>query len=221
MLAIGLAGCGGAVSLSSNFPAPMTQRLPLTAQIQYPDGFRDFSHVEEAMDSTRWTIAIGRPSMRMLNSVLGASLTLVAADPAGPAPDLIIQPEILRFEFGVPGRSKVDVPAAWIEFDLRITSADGAPLTTLKIPRLRRGSAEIRGPGREPGQEAGRGRRVRAPGRRRHFDAGNPAGCCYSCSTRERIMSTRNDAAGIIRLAAPAVLLSLVAGLAPARRICR
>ena len=29
-------------------------------------------------------------------------------------------------------------------------------------------------------------------------------------------MSTRNDAAGIIRLAAPAVLLSLVAGLAPA-----
>ena len=155
MLAIGLAGCGGAVSLSSNFPAPMTQRLPLTAQIQYPDGFRDFSHVEEAMDSTRWTIAIGRPSMRMLNSVLGASLTLVAADPAGPAPDLIIQPEILRFEFGVPGRSKVDVPAAWIEFDLRITSADGAPLTTLKIPGYGEGARKSGGLGGSLGRRLG------------------------------------------------------------------
>lgn len=139
-MAAGMAGCGGAVNLSANFPAPLTGRLPLTAQVEYPQSLRDFTHVEEAMDTTRWTIALGRPSMRMLDSVLGASLTLVQANAAGGGPDLIIKPEILRFEFGVPGRSKVDVPAAWVEFDVRITSADGAPLTKLTIPGYGEGS---------------------------------------------------------------------------------
>ena len=90
-----MAGCGGAVSLSANFPTPMIQRLPLTAQVQYPPSLREYSHIEEAMDTTRWTIDLGRPTMRMLNSVLGASLQLVSADASGPAPNLIIEPEIL------------------------------------------------------------------------------------------------------------------------------
>lgn len=137
---MGMAGCGGAVSLSANFPTPMIQRLPLTAQVQYPPSLREFSHIEEAMDTTRWTIDLGKPTMRMLNSVFSASLQLVPADASGPAPDLIIEPEILRFEFGVPGRSKVDIPAAWIEFDVRITGGDGAPLTMLKIPGYGEGS---------------------------------------------------------------------------------
>lgn len=122
------------MNLSANFPAPMTQRLPLTAQVQYPESLREFSHVEEALDTTRWTIALGRPSIRMLDSVLGSCLTLVPAQGAGAGPDLIIEPEIIRFELGVPGRSKVDIPAAWVEFDIRIMSPDGAPLTRLKIP---------------------------------------------------------------------------------------
>ncbi len=135
-----VAGCGGSVALSANFPAPLTSRLPLTAQVQYPESLMTFTHVEEAMDSTRWTIAIGEPSVRMLQTVFGASLNLVPENSAAAPPDLIIKPEILRFEFGVPGRSKVDVPAAWIEFDVRILSADGAPLTRLKIPGYGEGS---------------------------------------------------------------------------------
>ncbi len=109
-------------------------RLPLTAQIQYPESLRTFTHVEEAMDSTRWTIEIGPSSVRMLESVFGATLNVVPENLAAASPDLIIEPEILRFEFGVPGRSKVDVPAAWVEFNVRILSSDGAPLTRLKIP---------------------------------------------------------------------------------------
>ena len=75
-VAMAIAGCGGTVNLSADFPAPMTQRLPLTALVQYPEGFREFSHVEEALDTTRWTIALGQPSMRMLDSILGSCLTL-------------------------------------------------------------------------------------------------------------------------------------------------
>ena len=123
----------------------MTQRLPLTAQVHYPASLREFSHLEEAMDTTRWTIELGQPAVRMLDSVLGASLQLVPANADGPAPDLIIEPEILRFEFGVPGRSKVDVPAAWIEFDVRIAGSDGAPLTTLTIPGYGEGSRKFGG----------------------------------------------------------------------------
>ena len=141
------AACGGTVALSPDFPTPMANRLPLTAQVQYPASLREFSHVEEALDTTRWTVALGRPSMRMLNSVLGSCLTLVPAGESGTVPDLIIEPEILRFEFGVPGRSKVDVPAAWVEFDIRITGGDGSPLTTMKIPGYGEGSAGSRGLG--------------------------------------------------------------------------
>ncbi len=153
-MAVGMTGCGGVVNLSPNFPAPLTGKLPLTAQVQYPPSLRDFTHVEEAMDTTRWTVELGRPSIRMLNSVLGASLTLVPADTAGARPDLIIQPEILRFEFGVPGRSKVDVPAAWVEFDVRITSGDGAPLTKLTIPGYGEGSRRSGGLGKSLSEAA-------------------------------------------------------------------
>lgn len=132
----------------------MTKRLPLNAQIQYPESLREFSHVEEALDTTRWTIALGRPSMNMLDGVLGSCLTLVPAEGAGIRPDLIIKPEILRFEFGVPGRSKVDIPAAWVEFDIRITSADGAPLTRLKIPGYGEGSQRSGGLGRSLSEAA-------------------------------------------------------------------
>jgi len=135
-----LAGCGGAVALNAGFPAPLMGRLPLTAQIQYPEKLRAFTHVEEALDSTRWTIAIGEPSVRMLESVFGAALSVAPENLAGAAPDLIIEPEILQFELGVPGRSKVDVPAAWIEFNVRIRSGDGAPLTRLKIRGYGEGS---------------------------------------------------------------------------------
>ena len=142
-----LAGCGGSVALSADFPAPLMGRMPLTAQVRYPESLTEFTHVEEALDSTRWTIALGAPSVRMLESVFGASLNLVPANLAGAEPDLIIEPEILRFEFGVPGRSKVDVPAAWIEFNVRITSGDGAPLTRLKIPGYGEGSRKSGGIG--------------------------------------------------------------------------
>ena len=47
----------------------------------------------------------------------------------------------------MPGRSKVDIPAAWVEFDIRITSADGAPLTRLKIPGYGEGSQRSAGLG--------------------------------------------------------------------------
>lgn len=139
-MSVCLAGCGGTVALSANFPAPLMGRLPLSAQIRYPENLRAFTHVEEALDSTRWTIAIGEPSVRMLESVFGATLKVVPGNPAGATPDLIIEPEILRFELGVPGRSKVDVAAAWIEFDVRIQSGDGAPLTRLTIPGYGEGS---------------------------------------------------------------------------------
>ena len=154
VVAAGLAGCGGAVRLSANFPAPMTPRLPLTAQVQYPESLRDFSHVEEALDTTRWTIPLGQPSMRMLDSVLGSCLTLVAPDDLGVDSNLIIQPEIFRFELGVPGRSKVDIPAAWVEFDIRITTTDGAPLTRLKIKGYGEGSHGGGGLGRSLSEAA-------------------------------------------------------------------
>ena len=149
-----LAGCGGSVALSADFPAPLTGRLPLTAQVRYPESLIEFTHVEEALDTTRWTIALGAPSARMLESVFGASLNVVPANLAGAEPDLVIEPEILRFEFGVPGRSKVDVPAAWIEFDVRITSGDGAPLTRLKIPGYGEGSRTSGGIGRSLSEAA-------------------------------------------------------------------
>ena len=154
LAAASLAGCGGAVNLSADFPAPMAMRLPLTAQIQYPESLRAYSHVEEALDTTRWTIALGQPSMRLLNRVLGSCLTLVPAEGAGTRPDLIIEPDILRFEFGVPGRSKVDIPAAWVEFDIRITSPDGAPLTRLKIAGYGESSQGSGGVGRSLSEAA-------------------------------------------------------------------
>ena len=132
----------------------MTNRLPLTAQVQYSQDMREFRHVEEALDTTRWTVSLGRPSMRMLDTVLGSCLTLVPPGDSGAVPDLIIEPQILRFEFGVPGRSKVDVPAAWVEFDIRITGGDGSPLTTLTIPGYGEGSAGSGGLGRRLSEAA-------------------------------------------------------------------
>ena len=129
-------------------------RLPLTAQIQYREDLRAFTHVEEALDSTRWTIAIGEPSVRMLESVFGATLNVVPENLAGASTDLIIEPEILRFELGVPGRSKVDVPAAWIEFNVQIRSGDGAPLTRLTVPGYGEGSHGSGGGGKSLSQAA-------------------------------------------------------------------
>ena len=117
-------------------------RMPLTASVNYPESLVNYTHAEEALDSTRWTIALGAPSMRMLDSVLGASLSVVPPGLADSPPDLIIEPQISRFEFGVPGRSKVDVTAAWIEFDVNIKSADGAPLTRLTITGYGEGSRQ-------------------------------------------------------------------------------
>ena len=152
-VAMAIAGCGGTVNLSADFPAPMTQRLPLTALVQYPEGFREFSHVEEALDTTRWTIALGQPSMRMLDSILGSCLTLVPADGAGSNPDLIIEPEILRFEFGVRGRSEW-ISAAGCEFNISHYRRRRRSLTRLKIPGYGEGSQRSSGLGRSLSEAA-------------------------------------------------------------------
>jgi len=115
-----LGGCASNVVVRGSIPQPLIAKLPLTGSLSYTEEFKNYTYVES---SKRRRSVVAKFDFKdaqvgMFEQVFGALLTM---DPEGTAQrDLIIEPQILDFQYSTPGETQTTQYEVWLKYRLQI-----------------------------------------------------------------------------------------------------
>lgn len=147
-----LGGCGApsvSLTVDSEVPVPVTQKLPLRAGVYYDEKFLKHVYEEDSEDRPDWRIESGESQMGLFNQILSSLFTdlrRVNAVPTGPANaglDLVIVPRIEEMQFSTPAEMKVDFYEAWIRYHVDVVKPDGTPVTDWQFQGYGKSSTEF------------------------------------------------------------------------------
>ncbi|HWK55505.1 MAG TPA: hypothetical protein VNR18_14095 [Hyphomicrobiales bacterium] len=133
-LALLCAACSvSTITLSGNYPAPLTRKLPLTVGVYYPEELRSFSYVETDDESgeDQYIIESGAAQVQLFNTVLPAMFeSVVQLDTlemvgANPQLDAVFVPVLEEFQLGLPSKTKLNVYEIWLKYNMRLSKANG------------------------------------------------------------------------------------------------
>lgn len=130
------AGCSstGLVEVDTSFPAPLVESLPVRAGVFFPEELRDYTHSETIPQHSQWQFELGDASVKLFNPVFNALFDQVivleqlpAADQAANL-DLIVAPQLERFEFDIPRNPDIKFVEVWLQYRLYVYAPDGTPI---------------------------------------------------------------------------------------------
>lgn len=140
LVAIGIAGCGGAnVTVHDpTIPKPLIDQLPLSVTARYPAAFDNFVHEEMVLGKEKWSIDLGRSNRILFTQLFGSMFTDFNVvehdvDTKDLTFDALIEPSIDAFEFSVPSQSQTDDFAVWIRYRIKIFDKDGVQIANWPI----------------------------------------------------------------------------------------
>jgi len=140
LIAIGIAGCGGAkvTLLDPGIPEPLIDQLPLSVMARYPEVFDHFVHEEQVLGKEKWSIDLGRSNRLLFTQLFGSMFTDFAVvegdvDSGDLTFDALIEPSIDAFEFSVPSQSQTDDFAVWIRYRIKIFDDNGVLIANWPI----------------------------------------------------------------------------------------
>lgn len=140
LIAIGIAGCGGAkVTLHNpSIPEPLIDQLPLSVMARYPAVFDNFVHEEKVLGKEKWSIDLGRSNRILFTRLFDSMFTdfeVVEGDVDSKdlTFDALIEPSIDAFEFSVPSQSQTDDFAVWIRYRIKIFDSNGVLIANWPI----------------------------------------------------------------------------------------
>ena len=126
-----LAGCSSTVSMQMpTIPAPRVEKIPVDVAVRIPAEFRNFTHVEDVLGKSKWTIELGDSNARYFTQLFDYmfdSLIILGPDddPRDYQFDALIEPKIEGFEFSVPTQTQTDAFSVWIRYRLSIFDSIG------------------------------------------------------------------------------------------------
>jgi hypothetical protein len=126
-----LAGCSSTVTMQMpTIPAPRVDKIPVDVAVRIPAEFRNFTHVEDVLGKSKWTIELGDSNARFFTQLFDfmfESLIILGPDddPREYQFDALIEPQIEGFEFSVPTQTQTDAFSVWIRYRLSIFDSIG------------------------------------------------------------------------------------------------
>ena len=126
-----LAGCSSTVSMQMpTIPAPRVEKIPVDVAVKIPAEFRNFTHVEDVLGKSKWTIELGDSNARFFTQLFDYMFdsTIILGpddDPRDYQFDALIEPKIEGFEFSVPTQTQTDAFSVWIRYRLSIFDSIG------------------------------------------------------------------------------------------------
>ena len=139
-LLLALGGCSQAVSVDTEFPAPVIEALPLKAGLQYDESLTNYRYAEKLPQDGDWSFELGTANRRLFDTLFGSLFretapvsTVASARQEVPDLDLIIQPAIEAMEFSLPRQSQTDQYAVWISYNLSIYEPAGELITSWPV----------------------------------------------------------------------------------------
>jgi hypothetical protein len=149
LLIFSLTGCAAKViELDASFPTPLTRKFPITVGIYYPDELRQFQYVEidDNSGNDQYIIGAGQLQLKLFDTLMPAMfenvVKLDSPTTSDPSIDAIFSPNITEFQLGIPYKTKLNVYEVWIQYNLRMTKADGSYIADWVMPAYGKSPAE-------------------------------------------------------------------------------
>lgn len=126
-----LSACASTITVKSDIPSPLVERIPLTAKMSYTDAFKQYTYKETEKGRSLKTMDFSLAQTTMFDTVFGRLLNLVSADSENV--DLVIEPEILDFQYTAPRETKLNLYEVWLKYRLRLITGEDTKLADWTI----------------------------------------------------------------------------------------
>lgn len=129
LLALVLVGCATHVEVTGNFPAPLTQALPLSAVVVFDNAFR--THRFESVEGREVSIDVGQTQVDLFTAVINSMFretNISDVMPSHTSADLILVPKVEDVQISMPYQSKLNVFEVWIKYNLQVYDRNGEPV---------------------------------------------------------------------------------------------
>ncbi len=117
-------GCTRKVHITSSFPSPVVETLPLQVGLYYSNALRSYVHAEKKLDGSSWVINLGDGHEQLFEQIFAAVFVHVTRVPeltsfegTVPALDLIVEPRLDAYTF----QTQFDIGIPYHETRLRYT----------------------------------------------------------------------------------------------------
>lgn len=125
-LAALLAGCATHVEVASQFPTPVTRRLPVSATLVLEPEFRAYRFA--ITEPREVSLAVGGPQADLFRAVAGAMFRdLKTAEALAPpaATDLILLPRVEEVQIATPAETQLKIFEVWVRYRMHLYDAAG------------------------------------------------------------------------------------------------
>ena len=122
-----LTGCGGSkVSVNADIPQPLVTKLPLTGHLSFTDEFKTYQYSEDDKNRSLARLTFGPAQQVMFERIFSQLLNLSSEGAANA--DVIIEPEILDFQYTSPSETKLNLYEVWLRYRVKITDSQNKTL---------------------------------------------------------------------------------------------
>lgn len=116
-----LAGCAASVSVKTNIPQPLIGKLPLTGHLLYTDEFKNYRYKELEKKRSLSSLSFGPAQQDLFDRIFSQLITVSGVDDA--SLDVVIEPEILDFQYASPKETKLNLYEVWLRYRVKITDS--------------------------------------------------------------------------------------------------
>lgn len=131
LLSVLLGACSSKVVVVSDVPTPLVSKVPLNASMSFTEQFRNHVYIENERRRALSSLDFADAQIKMFNAVFSALTTLV--DPAEGTHDLMIEPEVLDFQYTAPSETKLKQYEVWIKYRIKLLKPDNSKLADWTI----------------------------------------------------------------------------------------
>ncbi|MGV6807704.1 MAG: hypothetical protein ACWA5K_07375 [bacterium] len=126
-----LVGCGStSVLVGGEYPAPLTDELPLDALLVLDEAF--LAHVHSDTEVNKLTMTIGEAQAQLFTRIFTGMfnrLSVTEENTSQTGSDvLIIAPHVEDIQVGLPNNTRLEVYEVWIKYNLQVFEGDGTPI---------------------------------------------------------------------------------------------
>ncbi|HEY5678905.1 MAG TPA: hypothetical protein VIS55_02445 [Pseudomonadales bacterium] len=117
------------MTVPTNFPVPVLDKLPLNMGIYLSDDLLNYVHAERLENAGSWQISLGDAQPAMFNNLLSGMFQGVETilDPSAPSAGVngVLVPSIQEVQFSIPSQTRSDYYEVWIRYQFQLYDGEG------------------------------------------------------------------------------------------------
>jgi hypothetical protein len=143
-------GCTQSLRLetSSDVPAPLVGKLPLSIGVYYDDRFKTYAYEENSEDRPNWRISSGAAEVQLFDRILFSMFETTRPVSGtsvleGSGLDAIISPHIEEMQFALPYETRTELYEVWIKYTITLYQPDGELISEFPLTGYGKSSTEF------------------------------------------------------------------------------